>query len=511
MKIRNINKTIYTNGGTSDIIRVVMMAYDIESDPQIYELAEKLKGSTTVETCKNIWQYLVDNINYKADSDGDNGEMVRTPARLVHDRTGDCKSYSLFTAVILRYLKIPHVFRFVSYSPAKEATHVYCVAFDTEHGTQNTKREIVIDAVAKQQLNYDFGFEKQYNYRCDMANGGTKISYLAGFKPGHKVGKAVGAMNLNTPISGSAIITIDNSLERLQAAYDVNPSDFNREQLNISKLLVHAATTNNLDSYKVSRALYGIAYLSEKNLLSSEYDTLKYEFDNVNYNDITDANIDNELLIQLQNIVLEQKKNSVNGIGSSTTKRKRLEETINAWSAMYFFIWFYSDDEIVSKFNNSTELLKKKKFVGIFIKTIYNETKMVESAFLQLCKKKIESVFGPIAKLKETIESGSNIKMPIGYENYNLPQLVRDNTAKLENVIDIWFYVINDGVIDFSSQMLANVIDIEEPEIIPGGGNTSSGNTSDENTGGSEDYPETPTKSNTGLILGALSALFLLK
>lgn len=176
MNIRNINKTIYTNGGTSDIIRVVMMAYDIENDPQIYELAEQLKGSTVVETCRNIWLYLVENINYKADSDGDNGEMVRTPARLVHDATGDCKSYSLFTAVILRYLKIQHVFRFVSYGPAKEATHVYVVAFDKG-------REIVVDAVAKQQLNYDFGFEKKYTYRCDMAKGGTKISYLAGFKP----------------------------------------------------------------------------------------------------------------------------------------------------------------------------------------------------------------------------------------------------------------------------------------------------------------------------------------
>jgi hypothetical protein len=430
--------------------------------------------------------------------------MVRTPARLVHDRTGDCKSYSLFTAVILRYLRIQHVFRFVSYSTAKEATHVYVVAFDKG-------REIVIDAVAKQQLNYDFGYEKQYNYRCDMAKGGTKISYLAGFKPGHKVRKAVGTMNLNTPISGSAIIIIDQSLERLQAAYDVNPSDYNREQLNISKLLVHAATTNNLDSYKVSRALYGIAYLSKNGSLSGDYNSVKSQFDAINYDNITDTNIDTQLLATLQNIVLEQKKNSVNGIGSSKTKRKRLEETINAWSAMYFFIWLYKDDEIVNKFSNSTELLKKKKFIGIFLKTIYNETKMVESAFLELCKKKIEASFGPLAKLKETIESGSKIKMPIGYENHNLPQLVRDNTAKLENVIDIWFYVINDGVIDFNSQMVANVIEVEEPDPNTGGETGGGGS----NPGGGGSNPgggnnETP-KSNTGLILGALSALFLLK
>ena len=67
MQIKNINKTIFENGGTSDIIKVVMMAYDIENDPQIEVLARKLQGKNNTATARNIWQYLIENINYRAD------------------------------------------------------------------------------------------------------------------------------------------------------------------------------------------------------------------------------------------------------------------------------------------------------------------------------------------------------------------------------------------------------------------------------------------------------------
>ncbi|MEI6555504.1 MAG: transglutaminase-like domain-containing protein [Paludibacter sp.] len=171
MNIKNVNKVIYPNGDTSDIIKVVMYAYEIETDPQIKVLAEQLRGKNDTDTCRNIFNYLIKKIKYKADSDGTAGELIKSPARLIVDGTGDCKSYSLFTAVILRWLDIPHVFRFASYSNTPEATHVYVVTDDN----------IVIDAVAGVQLNYPFNKEKKYNFKCDMANSGTKISYLAGF------------------------------------------------------------------------------------------------------------------------------------------------------------------------------------------------------------------------------------------------------------------------------------------------------------------------------------------
>jgi len=177
MKIKNINEVLHTSGSTDDIIDAVMYAYEIEKDVQIREFAQRFVGKDKYQTCKNIWAYLVDNIRYKADSSGTDGEMIRTPARLIHDKTGDCKSYSLFTAVILRYLGIPHFFRFVSYNKQKKATHVYVVACNN----------IVIDAVATAQLKYPFDKEVKYTYRADMAERGTKISYLAGI-PVNSVG-----------------------------------------------------------------------------------------------------------------------------------------------------------------------------------------------------------------------------------------------------------------------------------------------------------------------------------
>ncbi|MDO9152349.1 MAG: transglutaminase-like domain-containing protein [Paludibacter sp.] len=181
--IQNIEKLIHRNGDTDDIIKVVMMAYNVERDPQIRQIAEKLRGKDVYETCKNIWEYLLNNIRYVPDT---GKQKIKTPARLIHDGVGDCKSYSLFTAVVLRFLNIEHVFRFVSYNSRKEATHVYVVAFH-EHGTQNTEREIKIDAVASNQIKLPFNEEVNYNFKCDMSRG-TEIYYVAGLAGNTKRG-----------------------------------------------------------------------------------------------------------------------------------------------------------------------------------------------------------------------------------------------------------------------------------------------------------------------------------
>ena len=170
IKIRHINKVVYDRYyNTNHIIEVVLKAYETESDSQISDLAQQLKGADDTETCRNVWQYLIDNIKYIADGVD---QKIKSPARLVHDKVGDCKSYSLFTACILRELDIPHYFRFVSYSKRKEATHVYVVALINDI-------EIPIDAVAYVQARAPFGTEINYKYRADMKQMG-KIIYMAG-------------------------------------------------------------------------------------------------------------------------------------------------------------------------------------------------------------------------------------------------------------------------------------------------------------------------------------------
>ncbi len=168
MKIKNISRKIYRNGNTDDIIMVVMMAYNIERDEQIRDIAIKLKGNDVYQTAQNIWEFLIKNIRYVPDVDS---QKIKTPARLLHDGFGDCKSYSLFTAVVLRWLGIPHFFRFASYTPEKEATHVYVVAGGN----------IIIDAVSYPQHRTPFNTEIKYTWKADMTQG-TKIYYVAGLK-----------------------------------------------------------------------------------------------------------------------------------------------------------------------------------------------------------------------------------------------------------------------------------------------------------------------------------------
>lgn len=178
MRIKNTNTTIFERGDTRDIINVVMMAYDVENDEQIEALAYELRGQSETESCRNVWQYLIDNIQYRADV---GRQDVKTPARLIHDRVGDCKSYSILIATVLRYLGIKHFFRFVSYDRRREATHVYIVAcIDGQN--------VPIDAVAAVQANTDFGKELKYTYRVDMADRTTKIAYLAGLSDRAMIG-----------------------------------------------------------------------------------------------------------------------------------------------------------------------------------------------------------------------------------------------------------------------------------------------------------------------------------
>jgi hypothetical protein len=178
MQIQNTHTIITKRGNTSDIIDVVMLAYDVEDDYQIKKLADKLQESSELRTCRNIWKFLVEKINYVADR---SEQKIKTPARLIHDKEGDCKSYSVLTACILRYLGINHFFRFVSYDNNKTATHVYIVACIDG-------KEIPIDAVAYVQARADFGTEIKYTYRVDMSDRTTQIAYLAGLGDRHMIG-----------------------------------------------------------------------------------------------------------------------------------------------------------------------------------------------------------------------------------------------------------------------------------------------------------------------------------
>jgi hypothetical protein len=139
--------TVKKSGNNGDIINALhgYMPYAIGQSKKRSSL---FKGKNDKETCKNIWNFLKDNIRYVEDSIY--FQDIKLPNRLIKERKGDCKSYSMFTASILECLGIPYKFAYTSYTDSKVPQHVYV---QTDSG-------IIIDAVWNK-----FDDEKVYTYK----------------------------------------------------------------------------------------------------------------------------------------------------------------------------------------------------------------------------------------------------------------------------------------------------------------------------------------------------------
>ena len=138
---------------TSDIIRQMEKAH-YDNSAFAKKIAYKFKGLTTKQTCRNIFNWIKENIDYKIEPAG--LQTTKSLQRLVSDGYGDCKHYSGFFAAILSALNIRHNYRFASYSNSTTPTHVYVVAYDERN------KPIYCDAV----LN-NFNTQKKYTYKID--------------------------------------------------------------------------------------------------------------------------------------------------------------------------------------------------------------------------------------------------------------------------------------------------------------------------------------------------------
>jgi hypothetical protein len=133
-------------------------------------IAPVLKRNTLEETCKSIYDFVYNNIQYKLDKRG--LEQLRRPARSwAERRTGvDCDCMSIFISSILTNLKIPHSFRITRYS-ADHWQHVYVIVPDNRGGYIN------IDAVVS-----PYGYEKPFTDKMDytMSLNGINVAVLSG-------------------------------------------------------------------------------------------------------------------------------------------------------------------------------------------------------------------------------------------------------------------------------------------------------------------------------------------
>lgn len=154
---------------TDDITRTVIHCYNLYRG-QTRDVAASLRGATEEESCRRVWQHVVDHIRYR--EDGAAYQHVKTPARLFDDGEGDCKSIAVFCASCLANMGIPCRFRFVNFDPAdgREVKHVYVV---TEGG-------VALDPVEYMQNGRPFGEVTPYHYKKDMKVNKHGLAILSG-------------------------------------------------------------------------------------------------------------------------------------------------------------------------------------------------------------------------------------------------------------------------------------------------------------------------------------------
>lgn len=153
------NTVNHINGWNSDIITVIHSNVPAATK-QMREVAHTFNKGNDLNTCKAIWDFLKKEIKYVKDPEG--YQNIKLPGRFVATGSGDCKSYSLFTASILENLGIPYSFRYTSYGLNPTPQHVYIV---TDSG-------IIIDGVWNK-----FNSEKAYTSKKDYK---MKIQTLSG-------------------------------------------------------------------------------------------------------------------------------------------------------------------------------------------------------------------------------------------------------------------------------------------------------------------------------------------
>lgn len=156
------------NGDTyhsMDLIKDFIVDYSY----QVEKLAPLLLGNTLQRTVANIYDFLYNHIQYKADGAA---QEIRSPQCAWHtrDRGTDCKSYSVFAGAICKELGLPFSIRKIQQSTDSPGnySHVYIIVHDksTYHVIDATKHENTESSFIKK---YDVSM-KHYGLNASIAD-----------------------------------------------------------------------------------------------------------------------------------------------------------------------------------------------------------------------------------------------------------------------------------------------------------------------------------------------------
>lgn len=249
---KHIDKVVYPKGTTKDIMTEIMSCYN-STYMQVMPICDNIdKNQSVISICKYVFDLVNDNITYKEDPTGK--QLIRTPARLWADKTGDCKSFAIFIGSCMRCLGIPHVFRFASYTSNPDPTHVYIVAYDGN-------KEIIVDPVYRVRGVALFNQECIYKHKKDMA-GTTQISRLSGIGYPGQTTQLIYPKNINITRQEADLYF---NLNLLSQWYDISMRDGKTEEaeryLNLMDLCSSAINCFNLERDGVITLNQGLTFL----------------------------------------------------------------------------------------------------------------------------------------------------------------------------------------------------------------------------------------------------------
>lgn len=134
------HSTFRGDGDTYHSMDLIQEFIEDYSD-QVSKLAPQLKADTVEETVNNIYDFLYNHIQYKADGAA---QEIRSPQCTWHSRSrgADCKSFSVFAGALCKELGIPFSIRKIQQPGDSDGnfSHVYIIVH------QNNKPHLVIDA-----------------------------------------------------------------------------------------------------------------------------------------------------------------------------------------------------------------------------------------------------------------------------------------------------------------------------------------------------------------------------
>lgn len=149
-------------GINSDIVECWKQCYeDFKEQPK--HIVKSLYGVSIDDACYSVFQYMASKVYYKLDDEG--SQFIKSPARLLQDGCGDCKSLTMFVACCLHCLGITCIVRFVNFDGGTQYTHVYPVALD-ENGD-----EIIMDMCETAEGCPIFDYARPYKRKKDIIYG----------------------------------------------------------------------------------------------------------------------------------------------------------------------------------------------------------------------------------------------------------------------------------------------------------------------------------------------------